>query len=94
MFVSAYLRNKENIEDLVLVPVTFNYDKVYEMDAFPYELLGEQKPKDNIFRLLKHVTTQKQKLGKVVIKYCKPVSMKQFLLEYANRNNLNMKSLT
>ena len=29
-FVNAFLRNQDDIGDLILVPVTINYDKVYE----------------------------------------------------------------
>jgi glycerol-3-phosphate O-acyltransferase len=43
-FINAYLRDAEEIEDVVLVPITINYEKVYEGEAFPYELLGEEKP--------------------------------------------------
>ena len=43
-YINAYLRSADEIEDVILVPITINYDKVYEGEAFPYELLGEEKP--------------------------------------------------
>ena len=52
-YINAFLRNHEEIEDIMLVPVTINYDKVYESEAFPYELLGEAKPKEGLFKIIK-----------------------------------------
>lgn len=52
-YINAFLRHHEEIEDLILVPVTINYDKVYESDAFPYELLGETKPKESLLKIIK-----------------------------------------
>ena len=39
--VEAYLRNSSSISDVILVPITINYDRVYEAERFPFELLGE-----------------------------------------------------
>ena len=79
--INAYLRNGKSIEDLILVPVTFNYDKIYEGDAFPYELLGEEHPQETLWKVVKHMAINKDKHGKVVINYCKPLSLKQFMEE-------------
>mmetsp|Transcript_29854 Transcript_29854/g.29017 ORF Transcript_29854/g.29017 Transcript_29854/m.29017 type:complete len:189 (+) Transcript_29854:1251-1817(+) len=81
--MNAYLRNIDDIDDLILVPVTFNYDKIYEGEAFPYELLGEERPKETFYRVLKHTLMSSERQGKVVIKYCKPISLKQMLMEYS-----------
>ncbi len=40
-YVNAFLRNKDELDDVIAVPITINYDKVYEANQFPYELLGE-----------------------------------------------------
>lgn len=48
-FINAYLRKADSIEDVVLVPVTINYDKIIEGYQFPYELLGEKKPKYHLY---------------------------------------------
>lgn len=29
-YINGYLRNADTVEDLLLVPITINYDKVYE----------------------------------------------------------------
>lgn len=33
----------DKVEDVYLVPLTINYEKVLEGDTFPSELLGEEK---------------------------------------------------
>jgi glycerol-3-phosphate O-acyltransferase len=43
-YVNVYLRNEKDLDDVLLVPITVNYDKIYEGEQFPYELLGEEKP--------------------------------------------------
>lgn len=60
-FINAYLRNADQIEDVVLVPVTINYDKIIEGYQFPYELLGEAKPKYHLFKVLKQIYWVRQK---------------------------------
>lgn len=52
-YINAFLRNQEDVDDVLLVPITINYDKVYEGEQFPYELLGEEKPRANLFKFLK-----------------------------------------
>jgi len=52
-YINAFLKNFEQIEDLILVPITINYDKVYEAYQYPYELLGEEAPKDSLIRIIK-----------------------------------------
>jgi glycerone phosphate O-acyltransferase len=44
-YINAFLRNQDELDDVLLVPITINYDIVYEGGQFPYELLGETKPK-------------------------------------------------
>ena len=60
-YINAYLRNEQEIDDVMLVPITINYDKVYESEQFPYELLGETKPYQNLFKVLKTLTFANEK---------------------------------
>ncbi len=43
------------INDAFIVPITINYEKVLEGDTFPYELLGEEKVKESLGRLVRAV---------------------------------------
>lgn len=72
-----------------MVPVTINYDKVYEGQQFPEELLGEEKEQQSIFKLAKSVLWINEKFGRVRVKYGKPISMREKVLEYLNSKKLD-----
>ena len=40
--------SEQRIPDAKIVPITLNYEKVLEEDAFLYELLGEDKIKESL----------------------------------------------
>jgi glycerol-3-phosphate O-acyltransferase len=42
-FASSEVQHQILRKDISFVPVTLNYDRVYEGESFPYELLGEIK---------------------------------------------------
>lgn len=92
-YINAFLRNHDELEDILLVPITINYDKVYEGGQFPYELLGETKPKQSLLKVLKTFTFIKEKQGQVIVKYCKPVSLKTYMNEYLQKNNMTKEQL-
>ena len=56
LFIQGAL-NQPNAKDILIVPVNVSYEKVIEQDAFTFELLGEEKPKEGIWRLLKWAST-------------------------------------
>jgi len=62
-------------KDIKFIPITINYDTVYEGETFPLELLGEFKVEESIPRLLQQFSHLNKKIGKVVVKYCEPVSL-------------------
>lgn len=61
----------------MIVPVTINYDKVYEGQEFPYELLGEDKNDETFLKTLKSVLWITERYGRVCVNYCKPISLKE-----------------
>lgn len=69
-------------KDLKFVPVTINYDIVYEGESFPLELLGESKVQESLARIVKQFSYLGKNIGKVVIKYCEPVSLEEFKGQY------------
>jgi glycerone phosphate O-acyltransferase/fatty acyl-CoA reductase len=93
LFVNAYLRNADEVEDLILVPITINYDKVYEGEVFPYELLGEEKPKESLFKFMKHILISKERQGRVIIKYCKPISLKKQIQSFCEESKISEASI-
>lgn len=42
----------ERLSDGIIVPITINYEKVLEGDTYPYELMGEEKVKESLRRLI------------------------------------------
>jgi glycerol-3-phosphate O-acyltransferase len=44
---------EKKIPDATLIPMTINYEKVLEADTYPLELLGENKVKESLLRVLK-----------------------------------------
>lgn len=69
-------------KDIKFIPITINYDTVYEGETFPLELLGEAKAKESLARILQYLSHLNKKIGKVVVKYCEPVSLQTFLETY------------
>ena len=69
------------IPDAKIVPITLNYEKVLEGDTFPYELLGEEKVKESLPRLIKAIKTLNMNFGKIHVSICQPIGVKQYLME-------------
>lgn len=76
--INVYLNNQDK-KDVVFVPVTINYDRVHDGESFPLELLGEAPQKDNFYKILKNFIAVNKPLGRVVIKYCQPLSLQQYV---------------
>ena len=51
----------------MIVPITVNYDKVYEGQEFPYELLGEEKTEESFLKTAKSVLWITEKYGRVCV---------------------------
>jgi glycerone phosphate O-acyltransferase/fatty acyl-CoA reductase len=49
--VDTVAENK--IPDATIIPITINYEKVLEADTYPLELLGENKVRESLLRVLK-----------------------------------------
>lgn len=47
-FLEGFVRNQDSIKDVTLLPMTINYDKVYEGQQFPYELIGDEGKRESI----------------------------------------------
>lgn len=43
------------------------------------ELMGESKVKESLVRVLKQLSHYQKNLGKVVVKYCDPISVDDYL---------------
>lgn len=62
----------------MIVPITINYEKVLEGDTYPYELMGEEKVRESLMRLMRASTTLLQNYGKIYIEIIEPISLKKY----------------
>jgi len=76
----------KKIPDAHIVPITINYDRVLEGETFPYELLGEQKVKESLSRVVKGVSILNMNFGKVYIDVCQPFSIKKYIENHVAKN--------
>lgn len=69
---------EKQIPNVTFVPVTINYERVLEGETFPFELLGEEKVKESLTRLLKSAKILNQNFGKIFVELGKPISALEF----------------
>ncbi|CDW87851.1 male sterility protein [Stylonychia lemnae] len=86
-------KSKDNLKDLKFVPITINYDIVYDGEQFPMELLGESKVEESFIRVLKQFSNLNKNIGKVVVKYCEPVSLEEYTARYLQSNKITKDTL-
>jgi len=67
------------IEDLALVPISISYDEVLEEKSYGKELSGEEKEKESTQGLVKARKLFKRNIGKVYVRFCDSLSLKEEL---------------
>ena len=55
--------------DATILPITINYEKVLEADTYPYELLGEEKVKESLLRVIKAARILSTNFGRIQIEF-------------------------
>jgi glycerol-3-phosphate O-acyltransferase len=51
-----YLEGADGLDpkkDIKFIPITINYDRVYEGESFPLELLGEARQKESLIKIVR-----------------------------------------
>jgi len=81
----AYFDKK--VPDVQLVPITINYERVAEADTFPFELLGEEKLQLSTRKLLRSYKKLSSNFGKVFVKFCEPISLKNYVESSQTQGN-------
>jgi len=76
MCTETYFENQ--VPNVHFVPVTINYERVLESETFPYELVGEQKVKESLIRLVKSSKILNKNFGKIYVTLSDPISLKEF----------------
>ena len=67
-----------SIPDLHIIPVTISYDRVLEGETFPFELLGEEKVKESLGRMLRAFKVINMNFGDICVNFGKPISLVDF----------------
>ncbi|CAB60363.2 Phospholipid/glycerol acyltransferase domain-containing protein [Caenorhabditis elegans] len=84
MVLEPYLRG--SVYDIVIVPVSMNYDKILEEKLYAYELLGFPKPKESTGALLKAREMLKITHGSCFLTFGEPISVRDHFGVSLHRN--------
>ena len=67
--------------DVIFVPVYVGYDTVVEENSHISEMKGATKKKENVWQLLKAGSILKNRYGKVYIRFAKPISLNDYMVQ-------------
>lgn len=82
------------VEDIHLVPVMIDYEKIVEIEMFSTELLGQAKRKETFKNLISAVTVLSKKFGHVSIILGEPMSVKNKAAELGLVSGMEPQGLT
>ena len=71
--LECYFRRQ--IDHLILIPISINYEKVLEDNLHANELLGIPKPKESKSGLLKATQILKKSFGSMIVKFSRPIQI-------------------
>jgi glycerol-3-phosphate O-acyltransferase len=63
---------------LQLVPLTINYERVIEGETFPMELLGEEKVKESLSRVVRASKILSLNFGKIYVEFSDTISLREY----------------
>jgi len=87
LILSAYFQwMGKDMRDIKLVPITLNYERIFEGETFPLELLGEAKIKESLTRTLRAARYVNETYGRVFVNICEPISLQEYAAEYTSGN--------
>ncbi|CAN6631932.1 hypothetical protein TRVA0_013S01662 [Trichomonascus vanleenenianus] len=73
------------VEDTWIVPVSTQYDKVAEAEAYATELLGKEKKRESFADFLNASKVLSLKLGRVDVRFQEPWSLKSYVMDQLNK---------
>lgn len=86
--VATDLFFEKRVNDLQIVPITINYERVLEGETFPFELLGEEKVKESLMRIVKAIKILNMNFGRIYVEIGDPISVQKFEEEFSKKNQL------
>ena len=69
---------EKRLPDVQIVPITINYERVLEGETFPFELLGEEKVRESLYRIVRGVKILNMNFGRIYVEVAEPLSLKQY----------------
>lgn len=67
------------IKDVVIVPMSIDYDRVVETETYVSELLGTPKKKESLFGLLNNANLLSLKLGRIDLRFAKEFYLSEWV---------------
>ena len=89
MITDLYFEKK--LPDMQIVPMTINYERVLEGETFPFELLGEEKTRESLYRIVKSAKTLNMNFGRIYVELAEPISLKKYVASYTQDIKLRTK---
>lgn len=82
-FLSILLQAYEQgfCKDLIFVPVSIIYDRIIEKSSYIKEIGGENKEKENLKQFINARRFLKRRYGKIYIRFGRPFSLNEYLVE-------------
>jgi glycerone phosphate O-acyltransferase len=75
----AFLEKQNEVNDVLILPISLSYEKVLEGNLYADELLGLPKPKETPMNLLRSATVLQQKFGSFNVNVAEPISLADFV---------------
>ena len=76
----------KTISGLHVVPITINYERVLEGETFPFELLGEEKVKESLGRIIKAAKILNMNFGKIFVNFGDFIDVSEFTARHPHLN--------
>ena len=73
------------VDDVIVCPVSTQYDRVLETESYISELLGQPKAKENLQDFVSASSILSLRLGRVDVRFHKPYSLRGFITEQRRR---------
>ena len=67
------------VEDIYIIPISLNYERLLEEILYSNELLGIPKPKESVGGLVKARSILNQTYGSIFVNFARPISVREML---------------
>ncbi|KAF8817998.1 naD-binding domain 4 domain-containing protein, partial [Cardiosporidium cionae] len=81
-----------SVKDIYAIPITLNYDRIFEDTNFPLELLGRPKKVESVQRLVQAMSALPNSVGTVYIHISDPISLRSCLIREISSSTLLLPS--